>query len=396
MSLREIRPGVWDVQVYGRKRPDGTRERFTRRVHGGIRTAQKVETDLKSARDQGRPIGPTPKISEYAAEWLESRRPDIEPQTHHNYRRAIACYITPHVGDLKLAKLTPGHVRRLYQTLDGLNLSGTTRRYVHRVLSMIMRQAVQDRLVSLSPCEAVKPPKESRQEPRALPPEEVRELLRHLEGTPIQLPAIIAYDTGLRRGELLALTWEDVDFKAGVLDVHHAVEQVGDSVRIKQPKSERSRRKVKLSDPAAAALKAHHAEQKEMRVRYANLWRDQGLVFPSVHYHDPEHTMGRIWTPYAFSKAWRTALNLVNEKRLGEHVQAGGTPETFDPWEFGPHLLRHTHATHLLQGGVRDEVVSRALGHSSSYVTRTTYSHVIDGEQAETAKVTGQVLRGSA
>ena len=85
-----------------------------------------------------------------------------------------------------------------------------------------------------------------------------------------------------------------------------------------------------------------------------------------MHYHDSDLRIGRLWTPWAFSKAWRVAVIAANERRLCDFVEAGGKVEDFESWEFGIHRLRHTFVTHQLQAGVRLEVVSRAAGHSDS------------------------------
>lgn len=409
MSIREVRPGVWNVEVYGHRRPDGSYPRATKRVRGTGRDAKKVERQLLEQADRQRlAFGHNPRLDAYALAWLADKT-DIEAQTRVNYCGAISRYIMPELGVLRLRDVVPADVRRLNRTMAATGLSGSTRRYAFSVLSMIMRQAVVDRLLDVSPCEAVKPPKTTREEPQALTPDEVRELLLRLKAASRQvyLPALVAYDTGMRRGELLALHWSDVDLKAAVAAVKYAVEQVGPDVRLKEPKSARGRRVVKLSEPVATALRAHCSEINALRLTYRArfvadaegswpMWVDQDLVFPSVVYVDAAHPMGRIWTPYAFSKAWRKSLVAVNEARAVDHLEAGGQAQDFDPWEFGIHRLRHTNATHLFQAGVRDEVISRALGHSSSTVTRNFYSHVIDGEQAETASVTGAVITGGS
>ena len=171
MSIREVRPNVWDVQVYLGKRSDGSWERATKRVYGGVRAAEKAERDLAAARDRGQRLGPTPRLKAYSADWLDGKT-DIEGQTRRNYGAAINRYIVPVLGDLKMREDQAPDVRRLNRAMAKKGLSGSTRRYAFRILSMIMRQAVIDRLIDVSPCEAVKPPKESRQEPRALSSEE--------------------------------------------------------------------------------------------------------------------------------------------------------------------------------------------------------------------------------
>ena len=186
-----------------------------------------------------------------------------------------------------------------------------------------------------------------------------------------------------------------------------AVEQIGPEVRVKEPKLQRSRRPVKLSDPVVAALRAHRADQAARRMKYQgrlvsdgeSSWPmsvDPDLVFPTLLYQDAAHPMGRIWTPYAFSKAWRTAITTANERRLAEHVAAGGEPETFKPWEFGIHILL-AHLRDALPAGrpARRGCLARARAQLVASVTRAFYSHVIEGEQAETAKVTGAVITGA-
>ncbi len=408
MSIREVRPGVWDVEVYGHDRlPNGKYPRRTKRIRGTRRDAKKVEAGfIHDAAWRRLTFGRNPNFDKYALAWLEDKA-DIEAQTRVNYRAAIMRYLVPSLGTVKLRDVTPADVRRVNRTMAAAGLSGSTRHYAFRVLSMIMRQADIDGFVPGNPCIQVKPPKDSRKEPAALTPDEVRELLLRLEvaNAKVHLLALVAYDTGLRRGELLALRWSDIDLKDRVALVTRAVEQIGPDVRLKEPKSARSRRSVKLSEPVAAALKEHRAVINSLRMTYRGrlisdgesswpMWVDQDLVFPSVQYQDRDHPMGRIWTPHAFSKAWRNDLRVVSEARAVDHLEAGGKAEDFDPWDFGIHRLRHTHATHLLRAGIRDEVVSRALGHSSSTVTRSFYSHVIDGEQSETAVVTGAVISG--
>lgn len=392
MSVREIKPGVFDVVVYGRRRGDGTRPRHTERVTGTATDAGKVETRLKAARDEGQPIGPTDSMAAVIEAWLESREHEVSPQTFHNYTASAKRYILPHLGKLKLSEVTPDDVRAMDRKLAKAGLSGATRLYAYRVLSMVLRRAVQDRKIAWSPCDPVKPPKRDSPEPESLEAAEVLELLQRLKGSPVFLPALLAFDTGMRREELLALLWEDLDLKEGVVHVRRAVEQVGSNVRVKEPKTARSKRYVKLSPPAVTALKAHRKELVAHHLKHRPLWRDEGLVFPSLHYTDAEHRVGRLWTPYAFSKAWRVAVTDANERRLGEFVEAGGAVEDFGPWEFGIHRLRHTFITHQLRAGTRLEVVSRAAGHSGSHVTLKMYSHVLDGEEAATAVVTGALL----
>ena len=122
-------------------------------------------------------------------------------------------------------------------------------------------------------------------------------MLQLLESTPVYVPALIAYNTGMRREEFLALHWSDLDRQNATINVRLAVEQVGKVVAFKVPKSKSSKRTRSLSAPALAALEAHRQDQLATRVKHANLWRDEDFIFPSLYYHGPDFPMGRVWTP---------------------------------------------------------------------------------------------------
>jgi integrase len=184
------------------------------------------------------------------------------------------------------------------------------------------------------------------------------------------------------------------------LRVTGKLEQVGGRVERKAPKTRRSRRTVPFSDAIAAVLKAqrgHVAERKLALQKEKHVWKDDdGKVFPSrdVSLSKTEELLpaGRWWTPNAFAQAWRRAMDAANGRLLGEFVASGGEVEDFTPITVGIHALRHTYATMQLRAGVRDEIVSRRLGHSSSIVTRSVYSHVTAEERREGVDVTDDAL----
>jgi integrase len=382
---------LWEVDVYARRRPDGSRPRIKRRVHGGIRTAEKVERDLKTARDAGRLSGPTSTLKHFLSDYFDGREGDVSPVTLDGYRRYARTHITPRIGALKLSDVDPQTVRRLYRDMQKAGLSGTTRLGTHRVLSMAMKRAKVDGLIMVNPMDAVKAPQASTEEVQALTGEEVQRLLGGLEGTGMYLPALLAVTTGLRRGEVLALMWEDVDLQAGVLNVRATVQQVGSTIYRKAPKTKRSTRAIKLSESVVAKLSQHAEMLAEARARMGHHWHEEGYVFPSLDARK-EWPAGRVWSPSAFAQSWRRAMKDANGRFLGEHVAAGESVETFEPWSVHFHTLRHTAATLWLSRGARDELVSRVLGHSSSRVTKAVYSHLLGDEQALTVSIMDDVL----
>jgi integrase len=272
----------------------------------------------------------------------------------------------------------------------------------HRVLSAILKRATVERVLHSNPCLEAKPPHDDRSlegddEP-GVDPETARAFLEAAQGTPIHAVAAVALGTGLRRSELIALRWADVDFAGAELDVNGKIEQVGTKVERRAPKTKRSRRKVPFGPAVAAILKRQRGVLAGHRLKYVKdgLWAEQPWVFPSLRVSVAKGgtllPAGRLWTPSAIAQEWRKTMNVINGRRLGEFVAAGGKVEDFEPWEFGIHALRHAYATAQLAAGVRDELVSRRMGHSSSLVTRRVYSHVTDVERREGVDVADGLL----
>jgi integrase len=195
--------------------------------------------------------------------------------------------------------------------------------------------------------------------------EEVAALLGAVRGTDLECPVILALTCGLRRGEILALRWEDVDLERGVLLVRRSLEETKQGLRFKEVKSGRGRA-VALPVVAAEALRRQRMEQAARRMRLGHLWHDLGLVVCG-----PD---GRPRPPNGFTAAFRRLV-----KRVG-----------LEPMRF--HDLRHTHASHLLRAGVDLKTVSARLGHSTAVMTLDVYGHVLPGAQEQAAKVVDEIL----
>jgi integrase len=387
------RENVYDVVVYTKAADDAPRRRITRRVEGK-RNAEKLERDLLQARDEGNPNEKPLTLGEYATAYLDSRRHEVTAKTLQTYRDVVKWYIAPTIGKRSLSAISITTVRKLYGDLTARGLSAGSLTGIHRVLSMILRAAFEDDLIRRNPCHRARPPKAATTErnvERGLEPDVCKRLLSDLEGTPVYAPSVLAALTGLRRGEVLALKWQDVDVDGDELHVNAALEQTRAAVTRQQPKTKRSRRTVPLSPAATALLRRHKAAQDALRLRWGVFWVDQDYVFPAEKVTQSENG-GRLWTPDAFSHAFRKALRYASERRLAEHVEAGGAVEDFEPWRVGFHEFRHTAATTWLRAGTRVEVVSRWLGHANSAITLQVYSHVTAEEHREGVEAVESLL----
>jgi integrase len=250
-----------------------------------------------------------------------------------------------------LADLRPLH---LQHWLDDTDKAPATVRKHYAVIHAALAQAVTWRLLESNPMGAVKRPRLERSDTTALNEQQTADLLTALQGTRFWAPALLAATTGMRRGELLALRWRDVDLEAAELRVTRSADEVpGKAVAFKRTKTGKGR-SVALMAATVTCLKAHHKQQAAEKLA-AKVWHDRGLVFPNRH--------GDPWRPSTFSVLW------------GRQAAVATAGVRF-------HDLRHTHATLLLRAGVPVDAVSKRLGHATPVVTMQVYAHVLEDADA--------------
>ncbi len=220
---------------------------------------------------------------------------------------------------------------------------------------------MKQQVVGRNVCDAVEPPRVPARELRVLTEEELRTVLRAAEGTRLHIPILLAALCGLRRGEVLALRWEDVDRERGVLHVRRSPEETrwGLAFAFKEPKTGKGRA-VTMPPQVVDALRQHRRAQIEERLRMGEAWQDHDLV-----YCGPD---GRPQHPNAFG--WE----------FGHFVRGLGLPR------FSFHALRHTHASHLIRLGADIRTVAARLGHATPTLTLNTYGHELPGAQEEAVR----------
>jgi integrase len=216
----------------------------------------------------------------------------------------------------------------------------------------------------------VKIPRIDREEINPLTAEEVGRLLEAAREDRLEALYVVAVHTGLRQGELLALKWDDSDLEAGTLRVRRTLTYSGGKHLLSEPKTKKSRRTVRLTSGAVAALRDHFGRQMEEMDRLNSLYRPGGLIFSSQ--------TGSIINP----------SNLRNRSfaRLLTRAGLSGRGVRF-------HDLRHTCATLLLSRNVNPKIVSEMLGHATIAITLDTYSHVLPDMQEKAARAMEEALR---
>ena len=379
MSAGHIRPrgpGAWELKYDLDRDPIiGKRQIRYATVRGSKRDAQQELRRLLGAVDKGQHVDPGKlTVGAWLGQWLEEARHNVSPKTHERYSEIVNKHLVPALGAIALAKLAPVHIQHHYaESLatgrrDGKGgLSAQTVRHHDRVLNVALKRARALRLIAVNPIEDVTRPQVERQEMEVMDAAEAAQLLATAATTRLYVPIFLALATGMRRGELLALRWSDVDLPRASLRVVQSLEQTAAGLRFKAPKTKRSRRTIALSPAAVEVLQEHRVKQLEERLLLGLGKDERGLVFAQI--------TGETINPRNFTKEFGRVVK-----------RSGVRPVTF-------HGLRHAHITALLQAGVHPKVASERAGHSSITVTMDRYSHVLEGMQADAAQRIDGALR---
>lgn len=362
-NIRRRTDGRWEGRV---SLPNGKRKSYFGRTREEV--AAKLVEGLKAAKDNLPVPSERITVGAFLAEWLAGVRSTVRPHTAVRYEQSIRLHVLPRIGRLPLARLEPKHLQALYAACLADGLAPATVRMVHAVVGRALGDAVRWGNVTRNVALLVTPPRVKHAEIRPLTAEQAQQLLEAARGTRWEAFYVLAVTTGMREGELLGLCWSDVNLDSGELSVRHTLRRMpGVGLQLLEPKTDHSRRRVRLSATAVLALRKHRAGQAAERLRRGPAWEDQGLVFPA---------------------------------ESGRPMDAGNLTR----WSFWPlltkaglprirvHDLRHTAATLLLSKGVNPKVVSELLGHSKVGITLDVYSHVVPDMQERAAEAMDAIL----
>ena len=372
-SIRKRKDGRWEGRYTAGHDPE-TGKAIYKNVLG--RSQAEVKEKLKQAIREAQALDITKAGKYTVGEWMEVWFQDyakikVRPSSHQTYQGYIHNHIRPNIGDIPLEKLTSLDLQKLYKKLlttgrvDRLEakrqpkgLSAKTVRNIHQILSSALKLAQEQRLILANPAEGCALPRVEHQEMKTLTTVQLASFFREARESGVFELYYLELATGLRRGELLGLKWEDVDLARGDLRVRRQVSRINGEVVEAPLKTKNAYRTLPLAEDTVSVL-------KEQRKKVGN----SPWVFPSPN--------GGPISP-------DSVLHMLHRV-----LKRAGLPKV----RF--HDLRHTFATLALQNGVDVKTVSGMLGHFSAGFTLDTYAHITSAAQRQAAQTMGSVLAGT-
>lgn len=375
--LKERSPGHWAIVLDVPDPVTGKRRRKWHSFKGTKRGAEIEKSRLITALKGGTYLEPNKTtLAVFLDRWLDHMKAQVSPKTHERYSQIVKNNVIPTLGATVLTKLKPAAIADAYAKAlaggrrDGKEggLSPRSVGHMHRVLKEALGQAVRWELLHRNPCDAVDPPKVEWSPMATYDLSQTAEMLEMLRDHPIYMAAALAVLCGLRRGEICALRWRNVDLATGQISVVESLEQTKAGLRFKSPKNGKGRT-VAMAPTIVDELRAYRLQRVQDLLKLGLKLSDDDTVLAGLD--------GSITTPIWVSQQWARAIAKTSLPRLRFHD------------------LRHAHATHLLARGINPKIASERLGHSKVGITLDLYSHVIPGMQEDAAAAVDDALKAA-
>jgi integrase len=336
---------------------------------GTLADARTLARQMESDMDGGIRKQSHLLFEDYLRLWLAAIAPKVAPRTLDGYEGYITRYALKPLAKFKLADIRNFHIQQIYLSIG--KAPGTVRQ-LHASLNACFAYAIRREYIRQNPCRHLDLPQREHRDIEVLTADEIARFTDIAGGMRNGLIFMFALQTGMRPEEYLALRWSDISGRD--ISIQQAVQfnRKGGGYYFKALKTQRSRRRIDVSESLRQLLQAHKIEQNLHRLAMKSTWFHHGLVFPN-----------EIGRPFAINNLTRRHLKPILDKcDFPKHVTL--------------YSLRHTCATMLLLAGVNPKVVADRLGHSSVVITLDTYSHVLPSLQADATELINQAMRMKA
>lgn len=343
--------------------------------YGTKKDAEKFLTEKLRELDTGMLINTKKmKFSEYLDYWIkEVCENKLSITTIDGYKQNIEKHIKPYLGNLELDKIMPLHLQNFYTDklkngkLNGKGgLSNKSVVTLHRIIHRALEQAVKWQLIIRNVADSVEPPKPKKYKANFLDEKQTNILIEKAKKSDIYIPIMIAVYTGMRRGEILGLKWENVNFNKGYISVEQALYSTSNGLEFSSPKTDKSIRKIAIPKTLINELKKHKIKQAKNKLKLGSVYQENNVVCCNEN--------GSLINPKSFSRKFHTLLK-VNKLPIIRF-----------------HDLRHSHASLLVKLGVQPKVISERLGHSNINITMDLYSHVYEETDKKVANMFEKML----
>ncbi|MBQ3178945.1 MAG: tyrosine-type recombinase/integrase [Clostridia bacterium] len=340
----------------------GERIRQYKTFKGTRKQAEKELSRLIQEMENGTCVTQASPVSltNWMKQWLELYCINIEGTTRHNYDVIIRNHIEPfHIGKLPLKSLRNTHIQEWVNALVDMNLRAKTIRNSFICLKSALSKAVTLKMISYNPCEGTTLPKVEAYEASIYDQATMNRALQCAAGTEWYFILLLEISTGVRRGELAAVRWQDIDFETNIMHIHRNRVPIDGVIVEKQPKSRAGIRDIYLGDKLMEVVKQEYARYQSDKELMGDKFYDDGFVIrrKNGEPYDP------MWLTYYWKKFQKDHdLPIIRF-----------------------HDLRHSHTTALIESGVDIKTVQKRLGHSNVNTTLTVYAHVTKKSSKEAA-----------
>ncbi|MEN6371432.1 MAG: site-specific integrase [Armatimonadota bacterium] len=375
-SIRNRGDHRWQITYELQKTPQGSRKQGYETVQGTKRDAQRRLNEILAEIQAGKYIEPSKLlVSVFYHRWIGAIGPSLAKKTLDEYKKMGDNHIIPYFGNMLMCNVEPLSIQEYYNYLgekgrikktlkprkegapphkimpDGL--SPLTIRHHHTLLHKMFADAVHWKKIPFNPFDFVKPPKVEKTKMKVLSKEEVKDLCDHFMSNKYYIAIVLAISTGMRRGEILALKWDDVDLESQKphVIVRQSLQQTnGRVISFKETKTGKIR-KIPISRKTVNELIKHRSKQAENKLLLGAEYEDNDLVCCQ-----PD---GKMIIPDILSNVFEAHINRMKITQVRFHD------------------LRHTYVSLLIAQGEHMKVISELLGHSSISITMDRYGHLL-------------------
>ena len=369
---RETKDGKVRYQIiveHDRDPITGERRREYETVEGTKRQAEKRLSEMLCAiQTGGITKQATMSVEGWLTQWMDLYLTDIAETTKAGYIESCDSRLYPYLGKVQINLLQTSQVQRWINDLNKKKgLAPKTIRNVFNILNAAMKKAVVLQMIQRNPCDGVVLPKGVPAVRNVYSPAQINAVLQATKGTDVHIIAVLGLTVGLRRGELAALRWEDVDFENGIIHVRTNRVVAAGKVYEKNPKSKAGKRDLYVHSDTLNVLKEEYAKYLADKEEQGAAFKNSGRVI--------RKSDGSAYNPDSILQKWERYAKRNNLPYIPLHA------------------MRHTCATTMNAAGVNAKVLQEYIGHSDFNLTYNVYTHVLPEQNKEAVEMLEKIVK---